>query len=181
MVALASVAGCSLALSGPDARAPKTKTPECDSGKGLVTLDIVTGSILGTAALVALSENESSAGLVTGLLATAYIAAAIHGNTNVNECRTALAAYNTRPYETPVDEPEVATRPRTRPTGPQPELPPTYVEPQVPGPQPPVTVVPPPVAVKTPPPWKEPKGTPPKPAPAPEAPADWREFWTEVP
>lgn len=163
MVALASVAGCSLSLSGPDSNRPGTKAPQCDTGKGLVTLDIVAGSILGTSALVALSNDENSVGAITGLLAAAFIGAAIHGNTNVNECRTALAVYNTQSYETAPDEPRVATaRPRLR----VPALPPTYVQPQ----GPPVAVVPPPPPVKT-----------PRPARSVDVPADWRDFWTEVP
>lgn len=197
VLALTSVAGCSLALSGPDSNRPKNRSPECDTGKGLVGLDGVVGSVFATSALVALTEDEQGIAAVTGLLAAAYIGAAIKGNTSVNECRSALAAYNTRTYDPGPEEPEVATtRPRqpSRPAEPRPApLPPEYTQPQSPSARPPVApptvtppavappvaVAPPPTPVKTPPPWKDPKAA--RPAPAAEAPVDWRDFWTEVP
>lgn len=192
VLALTSVAGCSLALSGPDANRPKNRSPECDTGKGLIGLDGVVGSVLATSALVALSNDEQGIAVATGLLAAAYLGAAFKGNTSVNECRAAIAAYNTRPYEPGPEEPEVATARPNRPSRPVAEpgpapLPPEYAQPQPPGAQPPVVAPPavvPPVTgppPKTPPPWKDPKTSRPRPAPAADAPVDWHDFWTEVP
>ena len=190
VVALTSVAGCSLALSGPGANRPKNRSPECDTGKGLVALDGVVGSVLGTGALVLLTENQSGAATVTALLAAAYLGAAFKGNTTVNECRNAFAAYNQPSLDAGPEEPAVATTRPNRPSRPvavEPApapLPSEYVQPRTPGvpptAPPPVAVAPQPMPVKTPPPWKDPKPAPPRPAAA-DAPADWRDFWTEVP
>ena len=191
VLALTSVAGCSLALSGPDANRPKSRAPECDTGKGPVALDGVVGSVLATAALVALSDNQQSVAVVTGLVAAAYLGAAFHGNSNVEECRSALAAYNTRSHEPAPEQPEVATagmRPPSRPVvaepGPAP-LPPEYVQPQSPPTATPPRVAPPvvvaPPSIKTAPPSKAPKTAGPRPAPSADGPVDWHDFWTEVP
>lgn len=184
VVALSAVAGCSLALSGPDAKAPRNKAPECDTGKGLIAVDGVAGSVFATGALIALSEDVTSVAAVSALIAAAYLGAAFKGNSSVNECRTAMAAFNTQNYDPGPDEPSVALRPRSpaRPTvgPPGTSAPPTeYVQPQPPVVAPPSPVPTPPVPNKVPPPWKDPKAPPPR--PAPEVSADWRDFWTEVP
>jgi hypothetical protein len=188
VVALTSVAGCSLALSGPEANRPRSKAPECDTGKGLIALDGVFGSVFATSALVALSEDAESVAAVTGLIAAAYLGAAFRGNTKVNECRDALAVYNTQtPYDPGPEEPTVATRPSApaRTAEPAPSaLPPEYAQPQPPAVTPPpvaAPVPPPPSPIKTVPPWKESKTAPPRPVRTVDAPADWRDFWTEVP
>lgn len=137
VLALTSVTGCSLALSGPDPKRPRNRAPQCDTGKGPVTLDAVMGSILGTGALIAASDDEGGVALVTGLLAAAYLGAAIRGNSTVNDCREAIAAYEAplpdpererpsfaaqddEPRRRPVVTPEpVYTRPRPGPTAPR--------------------------------------------------------------
>lgn len=200
VLALTSVTGCSLALSGPGANRPRDRAPQCDTGKGLVALDGVVGSVLATGALVAVTDDESSLALVSGLLAVAYLGAALRGNSNVNECRTALAAYDGERHGEH-DEERAPTRLSVRgPASPAPApLPPGYVQPQTGGaasPPPPVVTPPvPPVAPPPPPPSPPPVATPtvapqrPGPRttpnvprkPAEEGPSDWRDFWKEIP
>lgn len=199
VLALTSVTGCSLALSGPDPRRPRNRTPQCDTGKGPVTLDAVMGSILATGTLVAISEDEGGAGLVTGLIAAAYLGAAFRGNSTVNDCRAAIAAYEAPPsdpdrerpsFAAQEDEPRrrptvtpdpVYTQPRPAPTGPPTALPPPPAPPSAP------TSVAPPSTPRgdTPPtaPPGNPTGAKPRQSPPAKAeePTDWRAFWTEVP
>ncbi len=196
-MALTAVAGCSFALSGPDPNRPKANAPECDTGKGLVGLDGLIGGSLAVAGLALLGNDEASGAAITGLLGVAFIASAVRGNTAVNECRTAIAAYHTRPYDPGPEKPQLADeRPRIRPR----------TQPVVqPSPQPPTIMQPPidPYADAEPDVFAKPSSTRPAPTrpaptrpaptrpasinPAPTRPApaaeaeDWKDFWTEVP
>lgn len=178
-VLIASVSGCSLALTGPDPTRPSTTRPECDTGKGLVGLDGVVGGVFALSSLSALGNDAPEAAAVTGLIAVAFLASAARGNGAVNRCREAFSLYEGQ-------GPEVADRPRT------PEDP-YDVAPRQRSVQRPVQ--PPPVASKNPtqnpqnppPPQNsvqprpvQPRPAQPGPAPAP-APDDWSDFWTEVP
>ena len=169
VLALSSVAGCALTLSGPPANRPRSERPQCDTSKGLVGLDAAFGSVFGTASLVAFSTDSTSAAVVTGLIAVAYIGSALRGNSTVNECREALVAYDNRNAR---EEPAVATTP---PRG-EPALPPEYAQPQS-------SVTPPVIAppVVTPPVVAPPMKKGPRPAPPADGPTDWRDFWTEIP
>ena len=169
-VLLATVSGCSLALTGPDPTRPSTTRPECDTGKGLVGLDGVVGGAFALGSLSALGSDAPEAAALTALVAVAFIASAARGNGVVNRCREAFALYEgqgpvmadrPRITEDPY-EPVPAQRPIKRPVQPIP------VQPVVQNPptQPPV------------------QNPPPRPTQRPAAPApdeDWSDFWTEVP
>ena len=197
MLGAIACTGCSLALSGPDANRRVSEPPECDTGKGLVGLDGVMGGTLAVTTLGLAANNEGTAALITGLFGAAFIGAAIHGNSEVNECRQALAEYSGRGGGPSLDEPRVAAKPgppprRTtqpptvmrQPDDPFSDQPPyqaPHANPAIPPPAPPA----PPVATKpvAPPPVARPNTPTPPPAPPIQAeePSDWKDFWTEVP
>lgn len=191
-MALTAVAGCSFALSAPDPNRPKASAPECDTGKGLVGLDGLVGGSLAVAGLALLGNDEASGAAITGLLGVAFIASAVRGNTAVNECRTAIAAYHMQPYDPGPEEPQLAderprVRPRTQPAVKPPPQPATIMQPPVD----PYADAEPEVFAKPSPTRPAPiRPTPTKPAPAKPVPtgpepaaeaADWKDFWTEVP
>jgi hypothetical protein len=158
--------GCSLALSGPDPQRPKNKAPECDTGKGLVTIDgLVAGTLGITAAALAGSSSSGtqSAALVPALFGAVFVASALRGNGVVNDCREAMADYTGDEPRPPIDapRPQLASIKVKKPT------PPTVPSPAAPPPPPPPASAPPP---------------PPPPAQPAAASADaWSEFWKEVP
>ena len=81
------LSGCAFGLSGPDPDAPRSKRPNCDTGKGLVALD---GAMAATSGLVALSiagDSEPAVALLPLAIGSIYAAGAIRGNINVNGCR----------------------------------------------------------------------------------------------
>lgn len=200
VLSLISVTGCSLALSGPDAKRPPNRVPHCDTGKGLIAVDAVAGSVLATTSLVALSDDESGIALVSGLVAAAYLGATLVANGKVNACREAFAAYrgpgDDGDDRDPDDEPTRTASSGT--SAPRPALPPAYAAPAPAATAPAPVVAPPPAAVAP----IAPASAPPTPTAAPAAPAsppakdkrtaprskpgddeslDWRDFWTEVP
>ena len=101
-------AGCSFALAGPDPARPRGKPPQCDSGKGLVTLDALVATGLGIGGLSLLSSSDSSshgAAVVPLLLGALYTGAALRGNSVVNACREEQAtfvAYQQEPAAPPL-------------------------------------------------------------------------------
>jgi len=145
------------------------------------------GFAIGTLALAA--NDEGSAALITGLLATAFIGAAFRGNGEVNECREAMATYSARDVDRALDEPRVATTPPPRrPTQPSsviqqlPDDPygdePPYQAPHV---NPPIVSPPPAKPAPAAKPAASPATPPPPAPPAADEPQDWKDFWTEVP
>ncbi len=173
-VLIATVSGCSLALSGPDPTRPSNTRPECDTGKGLVGLDGVVGGAFALGALSALGADAPEAAALTALIAVAFIASAARGNGVVNRCREAFALYEgqgpeiaerPRITEDPY-EPTPAQRPIQRPA-PRPVQPGVVPPTQNPSPVPP-TQNPPPRPAQ-------------RPAPAQATDDDWSDFWTEVP
>ena len=176
---IATVSGCSLALSGPDPERLANKPPRCDAGKGLVGLDGVLGGGFALASLSALGADAPEAAAVTALVAAAFIASAARGNGLVNDCREAVAKYEASPGPELADRKEIPEDPyeEPRPTRPRPvewapSAAPQPAQPPAPTASPPVTQ-PPPVA--------HPPARPARPAPPAAADEDWADFWTEVP
>ena len=147
--------GCALTLQGPAEHRPRNKPPECDTGKGLVTLDTITGVGLSVLALgLASSNNDGGPAAVSALVAASFFGSAIHGNNNVNECRKAMLDYGS---EAPIEAPP----------------PPLPVQPMTPIAIAPISQRPPVVA---------PAATPPPPPPPPpQDSSPWSEFWKEAP
>ncbi len=191
-LALIGTSGCALALDGPKPNRPKGYAPKCDENKGLVVADGLLATAFGIGSLSSFGQDEPEAGVVLGLIAVAFAASAVRGNSVVNECRgeQALFAQETVPF-VPADEPVGTFAGRTRPEtyNNAPRAPVTttvaptapsdpYVEPRVEAPPPtrPATsapaVIKPPVATK-------PAAN--EPAPAQVDPDAWRDFWSEVP
>ena len=163
--------GCSLALSGPDPARPKNQAPQCDTGKGLVTIDALFATTLGvTAAALAGSSSSSTQGsaVVPVLFGAAFVASALRGNSVVNDCREAMAEYAG----------EEAHRPDVEEPPPRPQLASVKVKkpkpPPVPQPPPPPPSSPSPSSLPAP-------ATGPAPQPAAASSDAWSEFWKEVP
>jgi hypothetical protein len=98
VLACVCTTGCSLALSGPHAKPPRNEPPQCDTGKGVVTLDAIAGVGFGiTAAAMAGSNTNSSAAFIPAAVAAAYFGAALRGNGVVNDCRKAMEEYSAPP------------------------------------------------------------------------------------
>ena len=93
--ALISNVGCSLSLSGPRANRPARTVPRCDTGKGLVILDAVFGTLIAGSSVLALIESEAYSAdntfLVGAGMGTALLLSAFSANARVNKC---LAAYD---------------------------------------------------------------------------------------
>ena len=87
--------GCSLALSGPDPKRPATTAPTCDTGKGLVGIDVVTAFATGILGIATLSGRERGVGGGLVLTSAIYGAAALHGNAAASRCREAFEQYET--------------------------------------------------------------------------------------
>lgn len=170
LLLIASVGGCSFALSQPDPLRAAHVVPRCDTGKGLVALDWVIAGVMATVALSALSEDAGELAAVSALTSAAFVASGVRGNGVVNKCRSEFAAYS----EAAAGPDEVARRPRTfeDPYETPSDLPARRI------------VTPPPApagAPQTAPVPAKPTSTS-APAPAPAAAADeWSDFWTEVP
>lgn len=189
MALIASIGGCSLALSGPDPLRAADVAPRCDTTKGLVAADWVLAGVAATVAL-GLSEVNGEAAAVSALTGVAFIASAVRGNGVVNRCRAEVAAYSLPTADT--DE-EVARRER-RPRAPvvrrdERSIADPYAEPaDLPARR---IVAPPAARVRASAPPSAPAGTPPAATPpptvksagtaaAPTTDEDWAEFWTEV-
>ena len=107
---VASVSGCSLALSQPDPMRAAHVAPRCDTGKGLVALDWVLAGVMATVALSALSEDAGELAAASALTSAAFIASAARGNGVVNKCRGDFEVYSQ--YSAPAaGRSEVARRP----------------------------------------------------------------------
>ncbi len=150
---LLGLAGCSITLSGPDPNRPRASAPRCDSGKGLVVLDSVLGTVAGLVAIGVAGAGDSAA-LVPAAMGVAFIAAAVHGNMVVDSCRAAndeFVAQMSReprapiiaefPEPQPVAQPMIDVQPRlqpvlpqSQPAQPQPAQPPAPSETQAPMP-----------------------------------------------
>jgi hypothetical protein len=177
-VVLLLYSGCAFGLTGPDPDLPRSKVPQCDTGKGLVALDGVIAATAGIVAIGLAGENEPSIALVPLAIGSIYLGGAIRGNSTVNKCRKAIGEYEsyvasleTAPAAKPDDEmPEPPRRPPLTARAEQPT--PTPVPPPSPAP----VVVPTPAPAAAP----APKAAA-KPAPAPaEKDDEWSEFWREV-
>lgn len=158
-------AGCALALDGPDVHRPRGQQPACDTGKGLVVLDGVVGSLAGISGLATAVDGASAtASGVLLVTAAIYLASAIHGNGEVNACRDDFVRYAS-------DE--------VMPSRPTPAVVEVAPKPAV------VTPPPAPKPVDEPKPVAKPVATKPaapkpaKPAPAPEE-TKWADFWHVV-
>jgi hypothetical protein len=191
VVAFACLAGCSLALTGPEPKLPKHKSPECDRTKALVGLDGVVAGVSALTGLALISDNQSAAA-VPLVIGAVYTLAAVYGNNTVNDCRAAIAKYEDgqrvndlagMPESTlPGRANRAALKKKIDAHTGMPAEPPSdpYVE-QTPVAPPPVA--PPQVTA----PVVAPKPTPPVPPsppvkPPPPPPSDpWRDFWREVP
>jgi len=90
LYALAS--GCSFALSGPDPKAPVSQEPKCDTDKTSVLGDSLLATTAGVTTLAVATDNAAAA-IAPAVLGAVFLAAAIHGNAAVNECRAAKEAY----------------------------------------------------------------------------------------
>jgi hypothetical protein len=136
--------GCSLALTGPDPKAPRSKAPSCDSSKTLVVLDMIAATIAGVATLAA-GANNASSGLAPGVTTALFIGSAFHGNSVVESCRHANDEYLARstpdgpakPVSPPPAVAEEAADEERPPPPPQEAAPPA--------PQAPAPAVPPPI------------------------------------
>jgi hypothetical protein len=146
---LAFVTGCSFSLDGPDPKRPARTAPTCETGKGRVLTD---GLLATTLAITTVSVGASSGAvaIIPAVIGAVFVAAAIHGNNTVEDCRKANAEY-------------VAT------LGEAPQRP-VVVEPQF--------EPPPPVVVQQQP-QTAPAAPPPPPVAVP-ATATWAAFWKEV-
>lgn len=174
---------CSLSISAPAANRKRNQMPVCDSGKGLVAVDSLAAIAFGVGGLAALSEDQGT-GAVALVGAALFTAAALHGSSNADKCREAMADYGREMMAVAPDVEVRRTPTRRRRLDPEPEATPD-------DPQPPRTArtptPPAPEPVPAPEPAPDP-GTKPAPTPepgtAPEPPRgvrDWTQFWREVP
>ncbi len=194
MLLVASISGCSLALSQPDPLRAAHVAPRCDTGKGLVALDWVLAGVMATVALTALSNDAGELGAASALTSAAFLASAARGNGVVNSCREEFAVYSQ--YSAPeAERDEVARRPaapvaprRSRafedPYASPSDLParkiarPPAVSASVPAGAGAAAPAPAPSAPQTTQPAKPVK---PAASAAPEPADDWSDFWTELP
>jgi hypothetical protein len=191
-LAVVCLAGCSLALSGPDSKQARNKSPDCDRTKGLVALDGLASGVMGLTGFALLADGEEAAAAPL-VISAVYALAAVYGNSTVNECRAAVAKYEdaTRANDlTAMPEGTLPGRPSRAAlkrgvdahTGvPNPPLADPFVEAHQTGPvakpAPPTTTAPAQPPVAQPPPAPSPPVRP----PPPPASDPWREFWREVP
>jgi hypothetical protein len=183
LVVLLLYSGCAFGLSGPDSDRPRSKMPQCDTGKGLVVLDGVMATAAGLVALSLAGENEPAVALLPAGLGALYLGGAISGNRSVNKCRAAMTEYETYmasgsmrpPVDVPDEQPIAPPRRAPIATTQQAAAPVAAIA----EPTQPAIAVPPQAPAASPPAVPKPAG---KPAPAPKQQdqADWSEFWREV-
>ncbi len=181
-----ALGGCALTLSGPDANRPRDRVPRCDTGKALVATDAILGSVLGISSLVALGEDAGGAALLPAVTGAAFVLSAVSANGRVNDCRAAIAEYESGGAPRLFDREDA--RRAMGPPG-SPALPPAAqaVPMPMPAAPPPVAALPaapPSTPPSAPPAALPPSVPPPRPAPpsSPPAAADpWAEFWKELP
>jgi hypothetical protein len=104
---LSSGGACSFALTGPDAKAPKSRAPGCDTSKTLVVLDMVAATIAGVSTLAA-GANHGTDALAPGLITALFAGSALHGNSVVQSCRRANDEYLARATPTAKPPPAIA-------------------------------------------------------------------------
>ena len=180
--------GCSFALSGPDPKQPRGEEPKCDTEKTTVLGDGLLATAAGVTAL-AVGANSGAAAIAPAVLGAVFVAAAIHGNNAVNECRAAKAEYIASLQAPPpplvdnsdertasaqrarlIRSPASATATFAVPLGPPPAATPPAPAPDSPPPPVPASATAP-----------APAAAPPAPPPASSAPAPtWSAFWKEV-
>lgn len=155
----------------------------------MVALDGLAGATLGVTTLALIGADEGGAALVTGLLGAAFIGAALHGNSTVNECQAAFAEARYTPPT--LSEDRIATRPLSTPLSRRPVDPYGEVGPVLPAGSPHALPAPSPISPVPPAPATTP-GSVPAPAAGPAKPAagrpmpppveeDWSSFWKELP
>jgi len=159
---VAAGGGCSLALTGFDAKAPRSKAPACDTSKTLVVLDMVAATIAGVATL-ATAANHASDALAPGLITGLFAASAFRGNSVVESCRHANDEYLAHAHPTAMPPPAIAeeTADEERPPPPAP-VPAQQAQAEEPPPESP----------------KQPPQAPPRPVPPPIE--VWVDFWKEI-
>jgi hypothetical protein len=177
--------GCSFGLSGPDPKQPRGQEPKCDTEKTAVLGDALLATAAGVTTLAVGADNGGAA-ILPAVVGAVLVAAAIHGNNAVNDCRAAKAEYIASLQAAPPtgddSDERTASAQRARlirspastaatfavPLGPAPAAPPPPPEPEpAPAPVPASAAAPAPAA------------QPPPAAPAP-APPTWSAFWKEV-
>jgi hypothetical protein len=178
--------GCSFGLSGPDPKQPRGQEPKCDTEKTAVLGDALLATAAGVTTLAVGADNGGAA-IVPAVLGAVLVAAAIHGNNAVNDCRAAKAEYVASLQAAPppigddsderaasaqrarlIRSPASTTATFAAPLGPAPAAAPP------PPPEPEPTPAPVPASAAAPAPAAQPP--PPAPAPAPT----WSAFWKEV-
>ncbi|MBX3157454.1 MAG: hypothetical protein KF773_15875 [Deltaproteobacteria bacterium] len=92
LAGLVGLAGCSLTLSGPDAKRPRHKVPACDRSKGIVAVDGVAGGLFGLTGLALLADGEEASAIPL-IVGGIYVLAAVYGNSTVDECNAAVAKF----------------------------------------------------------------------------------------
>lgn len=190
--------GCAFGISGPDPERPRTEVPKCDTGKGMVALDGLTGTLLGLGSLAAFGDDATGVGVLLAGASALYFAGAAHGNSAANSCQAAFEDYNIAIHQQP--QPEVAESPAPRLAVKKPPKKKPVAEPAVEptpqeqlDPQPPPEPTPPQYTTPhappepTAPPYTTPRPVPAKAPPAPPAAPkdpdaeDWSSFWKELP
>jgi hypothetical protein len=172
VLASLTLAGCSLALSGPDPNRPHNKAPQCDTGKGLVALDYVLAAGMGVTAIALGSSNNSGGAVVVPVLAgVAFVAAAVHGNSVVDSCRKEMNEYAAESDAPPEPPPRI----------PPPRVPAVAASTPPPAPPPPPRPrpQPEPEQQQQQQPQQQPAHEPPPPAKDKDDP--WASFWKETP
>lgn len=173
LVALLLFSGCAFGITAPDPDRPRSKMPECDTGKGLVVLDATVAAAAGLLAL-SLLDSEPGIALVPASIGAVYAAGAIKGNASANKCKRAITEYQAYvASRAPSPMPGELRVPRL--AAPAPEAPPEPPAAAVASPTPADATVP--AAASAP-----PAPRPAAPVPPATRPADdeWAEFWREV-
>src|SRR5689334_1326245 len=94
LVALLICGGCSFGLSSP--KRPSTiVAPTCDTSRSRIALDAVGAGVFGLATYGMTQTDEPALALLPGVVAAIYGAAILYGDSKVNECRRAIADYQT--------------------------------------------------------------------------------------
>lgn len=89
----AATAGCSFSISAPDPKRPRHQLPKCDTGRGVMVLDVAFGLLSSSIALALLANDEAGAAVVPGSLGALAFVAVARGNRAANACERALDDY----------------------------------------------------------------------------------------
>ncbi len=197
--------GCALlSAKAPNPQRRVDQAPDCHSGKTGVAVDGIMTGTLGLMA-IGISGESAGAGVVTGLIAAAYLGSALSGNSSADKCRAAVAEHDAHaarrgqlgglPIAPPSgspdedgDDPDERNRRRpplaVRPATPTPARPtaPAPARPTAPAPGRPTAAAPTPPAAPAATATGDDETDDAAPAPADDAGGDlWNDFWQEVP